>query len=135
MNGPAPAGAAVESSGLRTSDFDFELPRDLIADAPARPRDSARLLEVGTTLADRAVRDLPPLLSPGDVLVVNDTRVIPARLRGTRRGARIEVTLHKAEANGDWRAFARPARKLAAGDAIDFADGFAALVEIGRAHV
>ncbi len=128
LNGPAPDGAAAEDDGLRTSDFDFDLPRDLIADAPARPRDSARLLEIGASLADRTVRDLPSLLSPGDVLVVNDTRVIPARLRGTRRGAKIEVTLHKAEANGDWRAFARPARKLAAGDAIDFADGFAALV-------
>ncbi|MEK9646808.1 MAG: S-adenosylmethionine:tRNA ribosyltransferase-isomerase, partial [Alphaproteobacteria bacterium] len=86
MNGPAPAGAAAEDDGLRTSDFDFDLPRDLIADAPARPRDSARLLEIGASLADRTVRDLPSLLSPGDVLVVNDTRVIPARLRGTRRG-------------------------------------------------
>lgn len=128
LNGPAPADAAIKGLGLRTSDFDFELPRDLIADAPARPRDSARLLEVGETLADRTVRDLPSLLSTGDVLIINDTRVIPARLRGTRRGAKVEVTLHKVEANGDWRAFARPARKLAAGDAIDFAEGFDALV-------
>lgn len=114
---------------LTTDDFDFELPPDLIATAPARPRDSARMLEVSCSLSDRTVSDLPDLLRPEDVLVINDTRVIPARLRGTRRGAKIEVTLHKAEADGRWRAFARPARKLAAGDVIDFADGFTAGVD------
>lgn len=108
--------------------FDFELPRENIATEPARPRDSARLLEVGEVLADRIVRDLPQLLRRGDVLVVNDTRVIPARLRGSRRGSKVEVTLHKAEPDGSWRAFARPAKKLAAGDVIDFAQGFSALV-------
>lgn len=114
---------------LTTDDFDFDLPRENIAVAPARPRDSARLLEVAPTLTDRTVRDLPTLLKPGDVLVINDTRVIPARLRGTRRGAKVEVTLHKAEPNGNWRAFARPARKLAAGDVIDFAEGLSARVD------
>lgn len=114
---------------LTTDDFDFELPPDLIATAPARPRDSARMLEVSCSLSDRTVSDLPDLLRPEDVLVINDTRVIPARLRGTRRGAKLEVTLHKAEADGRWRAFARPARKLAAGDVIDFADGFTAGVD------
>ncbi len=114
---------------LTTDDFDFELPPDLIATAPARPRDSARMLEVSGSLSDRTVSDLPDLLRPEDVLVINDTRVIPARLRGTRRGAKLEVTLHKEEADGRWRAFARPARKLAAGDVIDFADGFTAGVD------
>ena len=119
---------SVATGELTTGDFDFELPRENIAAAPARPRDAARLLEIGETLVDRTVRDLPSLLQPGDVLVINDTRVIPARLRGTRRGARVEVTLHKAEPGGDWRAFARPARKLAVGDVIDFAEGLAAQV-------
>ena len=114
---------------LTTDDFDFDLPSHLIADTPARPRDSARMLEVSERLTDRVVSDLPDLLRPDDILVINDTRVIPARLRGTRRGAKIEVTLHKAEANGRWYAFARPARKLSAGDVIDFADGFTARVD------
>ena len=123
----ASAGASSDRE-FTTDDFDFDLPRELIATEPARPRDSARLLEIGERLVDRTVRDLPRLLRAGDVMVVNDTRVIPARLRGTRRGAKVEVTLHKAEADGTWRAFARPARKLAAGDVIDFAEGFAARV-------
>mgnify|MGYP003667109419 FL=1 len=114
---------------LQTSDFDFDLPPQNIATEPARPRESAKLLEVGDTLVDHTVSDLPSLLAPGDVVVINDTRVIPARLRGTRRGARVEVTLHKAEADGIWKVFARPARKLSAGDVIDFADGFTARVE------
>lgn len=122
---------AADSSGRdqTTDDFDFDLPPDLIATEPARPRDSARMLEVSDSLTDRSVADLPHLLRPEDVLVINDTQVIPARLRGTRRGAKIEVTLHKAEADGRWRAFARPARKLSAGDVIDFADGFVARVD------
>lgn len=119
---------ALNPKALTTDDFDFDLPRDRIADAPARPRDAARLLDVGAALTDRTVSDLPNLLRSGDMLVINNTRVIPARLRGTRRGAKVEVTLHKAEANGDWRAFARPARKLAADDVIEFADGFSARV-------
>lgn len=113
---------------LLTDSFDFDLPPENIATEPARPRESARLLEVGEQLSDRTVADLPALLNPGDIVVINDTRVIPARLRGTRRGAKVEVTLHKAEPGGAWRAFARPARKLSAGDIIDFADGFNALV-------
>jgi S-adenosylmethionine:tRNA ribosyltransferase-isomerase len=121
-------GARV-AADLRTGDFDFDLPQENIATEPARPREAARLLEVGAQLTDRTVADLPGLLAPGDIVVINNTRVIPARLRGTRRGAKIEVTLHKAEPDGAWRAFARPARKLAAGDVIDFADGFTARVE------
>ena len=114
---------------FQTGDFDFELPSENIATEPARPRESAKLLEVGETLVDHTVADLPSLLTPGDVVVINDTRVIPARLRGTRRGAKVQVTLHKAEADGTWKVFARPARKLSPGDIIDFADGFTARVE------
>jgi S-adenosylmethionine:tRNA ribosyltransferase-isomerase len=113
---------------MRTADFDFELPQDLIATAPARPRDAARLLEVGEPLVDRRIADLPDLLAPNDVLVVNDTRVLPARLDGLRGGVPIEVTLHKREAPGLWRAFARPAKRLHNGDVIEFAPAFAAEV-------
>ena len=116
------------SADLLTDDFDFDLPPESIATEPARPRESARLLEVGERLLDRRVADLPGLLNPGDIVVINDTRVIPARLRGTRRGAKVEVTLHKAEPDGTWRAFARPARKLSVGDIIDISDGFSANV-------
>ncbi|HKY96046.1 MAG TPA: S-adenosylmethionine:tRNA ribosyltransferase-isomerase, partial [Kiloniellales bacterium] len=69
---------------MRTEDFDFELPEALIAQRPARPRDSARLLTVGRSFEDRVVSELPALLSPGDLLVFNDTRVLPARLVGRR---------------------------------------------------
>ncbi len=122
---------------MRVDDFDFELPRALIADRPAVPRDAARLLEVRPDGAvDRTIRDLPGLLSPGDLLLFNDTKVIPARLLGRRperlaghRGqAAIEVTLHKSEGPDRWRAFARPAKRLKPADRIDFADGFAAEV-------
>jgi S-adenosylmethionine:tRNA ribosyltransferase-isomerase len=126
---PATAAGASISADLQTGDFDFDLPPENIAKEPARPRESARMLEVGAQLVDRTVGDLPDLLTPGDIVVINNTRVIPARLRGNRRGAKVEVTLHKAEPDGNWRAFARPARKLAAGDIIEFADGFSARVE------
>jgi S-adenosylmethionine:tRNA ribosyltransferase-isomerase len=113
---------------MRVDDFDFELPRQLIADHPAEPRDAARLLEVGPALKGRAIRDLPQLLRPGDLLVVNDTRVIPARLAGTRGAARVEITLHRDLGGGAWRAFAKGAKRLKPGDAIAFGDGFAATV-------
>jgi len=116
---------------MRLSDFDFELPRELIAEDPARPRDAARLLMVlagGGEFQDRAIRDLPGLLRPGDLLVLNDTRVIPARLRGRRGEAAIEVTLHKAEGAGRWRAFARPAKRLKTGQRIAFAPELSARV-------
>ena len=113
---------------MRTDLFDFELPRERIAQHPSRPRDAARLLVVGKELSDRGICDLPDLLRPGDLLVCNDTRVLPTRLTGRRGGAKIEVTLHKDLGQGRWRAFARPAKKLKAGDAIDFAEGFSALV-------
>ncbi|MCI0430624.1 MAG: tRNA preQ1(34) S-adenosylmethionine ribosyltransferase-isomerase QueA [Rhodospirillales bacterium] len=113
---------------MRVDLFDFDLPAHLIAERPAVPRDSARLLEVADTLRDCSVRDLPALLRPGDLLVFNDTRVIPARLFGQRGAGKIEVTLHKSVAAARWRAFARPARKLRPGDAILFGDGLSAAV-------
>src|SRR5882757_390944 len=113
---------------MRVDDFDFDLPRQLIADRPAEPRDAARLLEVeagglmtGPELTDWHVRDLPGRLRPGDLLVVNDTRVIPARLHGKRGLAGVEIMLHQPVDAGRWRAFARPAKKLSAGDVIRFA--------------
>jgi S-adenosylmethionine:tRNA ribosyltransferase-isomerase len=108
--------------------FDFDLPSRFIADRPAVPRDAARLLEVGEALRDHTVRDLPNLLRPGDLLVLNDTRVIPARLFGRRGAAGIELTLHKAVDAARWRAFARPARKLRPGDTVEFDEGLAAEV-------
>jgi len=113
---------------MKVSDFDFDLPPALIADRPAVPRDSARLLEVADGLRDHIVRELPVLLRPGDLLVFNDTRVIPARLFGRRGAAAVEVTLHKRMAAERWRAFARPARKLKPGDAIAFDGGLSATV-------
>ncbi|GAB5469547.1 MAG: tRNA preQ1(34) S-adenosylmethionine ribosyltransferase-isomerase QueA [Rhodospirillales bacterium] len=119
---------------MRTDDFDFDLPERLIAQRPARPRDSARLLAVGATLEDHVVRDLPLLLQPGDLLVLNDTKVIPTRLTGRRpsaagEGAKVEVTLHKQEAPSVWLAFARPARKLTPGDRLIFPADLEARVE------
>ncbi len=113
---------------MRTDAFDFDLPRELIAQHPIAPRDAARLLVVGDALGDGRMGDLPGLLRPGDLLVVNDTKVLPARLSGRRGAAKVEVTLHKAEGPGLWRAFANPARRLKPGDGIDFAPGFGAEV-------
>lgn len=114
---------------MRTADFDFDLPPDRIAQHPARPRDEARLLHVAADgLADRAVRDLPALLRPGDLLVVNDTKVIPAQLEGWRGAARIGVTLDRPLADGGWHALVRNARRVAVGDTIAFAHGVAATV-------
>ena len=104
--------------------FDFVLPPERIALRPASPRDSARLLVVeGTALHDRSVGDLPGALRAGDLLVFNDTRVIPAQLEGTRGNSRIGATLHKREGPRRWRAFIRNARRLRDGDAIDFGSG------------
>jgi S-adenosylmethionine:tRNA ribosyltransferase-isomerase len=113
---------------MHTDDFDFEMPRDLIAQNPLKQRDSARLLTVGATLADKSVSDLPDLLTPGDVMVFNDTRVIPARLTGRRGQAKIEVTLHRRQIDGSWRAFAKPARRLHPDDRIAFGRDFSAQV-------
>lgn len=113
---------------MHLADFDFALPRALIAQEPAHPRDSARLLVVGDGLADRRVSDLPGCLRAGDMLVVNETRVIPVRLSGRRGAASVEVTLHTDLGESRWAAFARPARRLRVGDRVDFADGFSATV-------
>src|SRR5437879_198237 len=116
---------------MRTDAFDFELPPERIALRPIAPRDSARLLTVRPgaepELSDRHVRDLPDLLRPGDALVVNDTKVIPARLWGRRvgRGAsepRIEATLHQRLDGSRWRAFVKPAKRLSAGDVVRFGE-------------
>ena len=117
---------------LKLSDFDYELPPSAIANQPANPRDSARLLDMtGAALADRHIRDLPALLRAGDLLVVNNTQVIPARLSGMRGEARVSITLHKHEGSNVWRAFAKPARKCRPDDVILFAPDFAARV-LGR---
>ncbi len=110
--------------------FDFELPPERIALRPASPRDSARLLLLdGNRTEDRAVADLPALLQPGDLLVFNDTRVIPAQLEGTRGEARIGATLHKREGLRHWIAFIRNAKRLRPGETIDFGNGVTALAE------
>ncbi|MFP5329079.1 MAG: tRNA preQ1(34) S-adenosylmethionine ribosyltransferase-isomerase QueA [Alphaproteobacteria bacterium] len=112
---------------MRVDLFDFDLPNDRIALRPARPRDSARLLLVeGDRINDRRVLDLPDLLRPGDVLVFNDTKVIPAQLEGRRGEARIGVTLHKREGPRSWWSFVRNAKRLHPGDRIDFEEGVSA---------
>src|ERR671913_2643236 len=114
---------------MRVDLFDFDLPAELIALRPAKPRDSARLLLVdGGETEDRSVRDLPNLLRPGDALVFNDTRVIPAQLEGRRGEARIGATLHKREGPRDWWAFVRNAKRLRIGDAVEFGGGVSASV-------
>ena len=113
---------------MRVDLFDFDLPPERIALRPAAPRDSARLLMVGEHgPADHLVRDLPSLLRPGDLLVFNDTRVIPAQLEGRRGNARIGATLHKREGPREWRAFVRNARRVRNGDRIDFGVGVTAI--------
>ncbi|MCB2067812.1 MAG: tRNA preQ1(34) S-adenosylmethionine ribosyltransferase-isomerase QueA [Erythrobacter sp.] len=111
--------------------FDFDLPNELIALRPARPRDSARMLVVDgqAPFADMGVMDLPGLLRAGDVLVFNDTRVIPAQLEGMRGEARIGATLHKRIDLRRWQAFVRNAKRLRLGDTVDFGAGVCALAE------
>jgi S-adenosylmethionine:tRNA ribosyltransferase-isomerase len=122
---------------MKLSDFDFDLPEGLIATRPARPRSSARLLVAeGDSIADRHVRDLVDVLCFGDRLILNDTRVIPARLTGTRTRdagqgpatARIEVTLLEPTANGGWAALAKPLRKLRRGEVLVFSPRLSAEV-------
>jgi len=113
---------------MRTDLFDFELPEERIALYPANPRDSARMLVVGPEpgrLRDLGVLDLPDLLAPGDALVFNDTRVIPAALEGLRvreggTAARVAFNLVKRVDPSRWRAFARPAKRLEPGDRVHF---------------
>ncbi|MDE3060601.1 MAG: tRNA preQ1(34) S-adenosylmethionine ribosyltransferase-isomerase QueA [Pseudomonadota bacterium] len=126
---------------MRVDCFDFDLPDSLIAVHPVSPRDAARMLVVGDHLQDKIIRDLPRFLRPGDVMVFNDTRVIPARLFGRRGEARVEVLLHKpspclsrglesdsAIRRDLWQCFARPAKRLKSGDRIAFAEDFHAEV-------
>ena len=114
---------------MRVDLFDFELPQDRIALRPARPRDSARLLLVyGGDISDHRMLELPDLLRPGDVLVFNDTKVIPAQLEGRRGEASIGATLHKREGPRDWQAFLRNAKRARVGETIDFGNGAAASV-------
>ncbi|HEY0131804.1 MAG TPA: tRNA preQ1(34) S-adenosylmethionine ribosyltransferase-isomerase QueA [Allosphingosinicella sp.] len=114
---------------MRVEEFDFALPPDRIALRPASPRDSARLLVQRGDGApeDRIVADLPHLLRPGDILIFNDTRVIPAQLEGRRGEARIGATLHKREGPREWRAFVRNSKRVREGDRIDFGSGVAAI--------
>jgi S-adenosylmethionine:tRNA ribosyltransferase-isomerase len=111
---------------MRVDLFDFDLPEERIALRPAEPRDHARLLQVqpGSALRDLSVQDLPDLLNPGDVLVFNDTKVIPAQLKGIRRRgdavAQVDATLHMRTAPDQWAAFVRPGKRVAAGDRIHF---------------
>ena len=112
---------------MRVDLFDFELPAELIALRPAKPRDSARLLAVEEQrISDRSVLDLPDLLQPGDVLVFNDTRVIPAQLEGRRGEASVGATLHKREGPREWWAFVRNAKRVRDGDIIEFGGGVSA---------
>ncbi|MFO7855565.1 MAG: tRNA preQ1(34) S-adenosylmethionine ribosyltransferase-isomerase QueA [Paracoccaceae bacterium] len=122
---------------MRVDDFDYDLPEELIALRPARPRRAARMLVArGDAIEDRRVEDLPEILRPGDLLVFNDTKVIPARLFGERRRetpdgegvARIEATLIRRAAPEAWDALVRPARRLRPGERIAFAHGLAAEV-------
>src|ERR1700758_2660255 len=111
---------------MRTDLFDFELPTSRIALRPASPRDAARMLVVQPdgVLRDRAISDLPGWLEPGDALVVNDTKVIAAQLKGRRIGRetepKIEATLIKRLDGSRWQALAKPARKLSPGDVVRF---------------
>ena len=111
---------------MRVADFDFHLPDDHIALRPAEPRDAARLLVVqpGLPPVDRIVRDLTAYLRPGDALVLNDTKVIPARLAGTRardgQVVQVEATLHQRKAPHRWTAFMRPGKRLKVGDRVRF---------------
>jgi S-adenosylmethionine:tRNA ribosyltransferase-isomerase len=115
---------------MHLDDFDFDLPRERIALHPCEPRSAARLLVMPASAGfeDRRIADLPELLRPGDLLVFNDTKVIPARLEGRRGGATIEITLHRDLGRFAWRAFAKGARRLRIGDNIVFAEDFAAHV-------
>src|SRR5436305_1431909 len=115
---------------MHLADFDFDLPRELIADRPAEPREAARLLVLPAAggLADRHIADLPELLLPGDLLVFNDTKVIPARLVGRRGLASVEITLAHDLGGGAWRVYAKGARRLRPADRIDFAADFSATV-------
>ncbi|MFO1048457.1 MAG: tRNA preQ1(34) S-adenosylmethionine ribosyltransferase-isomerase QueA [Geminicoccaceae bacterium] len=114
---------------MRVDLFDFDLPPELIAQAPVRPRDAARLLLVdGAPLREARVRDLPGLLRPGDLLVLNDTRVLPTRFFGRRGEFAVEVTLVERVGDAGWWALARPGKRLRPGDMVELAPALVATV-------
>lgn len=125
--------SADSGDGLKTADFDFHLPPELIAQQPPPERDAARMMTLhrrGGAISDRSFRDLPELLQPGDLLVLNDSRVIPARLLGKRilrdgsvATGTVEVLLVEDHGNGEWSALARPAKHLGLGARVVFGDG------------
>jgi S-adenosylmethionine:tRNA ribosyltransferase-isomerase len=126
---------------MKLSDFDFDLPETLIATRPAVPRSSARLLVAqGDAIHDAVVTDLVDWLNPGDLLVLNDTRVIPARLTGQRTrvsaqgttAARIEATLLEPQADGTWSALIKPLKKLKPGEVVGFSDALSATLQSTR---
>ena len=123
-----PQSSSPDAQAWDVGTYDFDLPPRLIAARPANPRDSARLLHIAGDLGDRAVRDLPRLLRRGDILVVNDTKVIPAHLVGKRGAAKVEITLHRQDGVGIWRGLARPAKRLKPGDRVDFGGALSAEV-------
>jgi S-adenosylmethionine:tRNA ribosyltransferase-isomerase len=113
---------------LRVADFDFALPEGAIAQVPAEPRESARLLHVAERLTDLRVADLPDLLGPGDLLVLNDTAVLPTRFFGSRGEVAVEVTLIRPEGGDAWWGLARPGKRLRVGDRVRLAEGLDAEV-------
>lgn len=116
---------------MRVSDFDFELPPEAIALRPAVPRDASKLLFVNPDgLADFGFAQLPQLLRAGDLLVFNDTRVLPAQLAGMKYTAKIRVTLHKRIEPRRWWSFVKNAKRLKIGDRIDFGAGLSGVVEV-----
>lgn len=124
--------ASVKSRAMNVDLFDFNLPRENIALRPASPRDNARMLVVQPDgLRDAKVSDLCNQLKAGDILVFNNTRVIPGRLTGKRGEATIQVTLHKRESESVWRAFAKPAKKARLGDTLDFNGLEARVIAVG----
>ncbi|MFO7299221.1 MAG: tRNA preQ1(34) S-adenosylmethionine ribosyltransferase-isomerase QueA [Actinomycetes bacterium] len=115
---------------MRVSDFTYELPEDAIAQVPVEPRHSSRLLDT-RDMSDHTFIELPDLLSPGDLVVVNETRVRHARVEGVRRetGARVELLFLDRRPDGRWEALARPARKLRPGTVVDLAEGSVTVAE------
>jgi S-adenosylmethionine:tRNA ribosyltransferase-isomerase len=143
MSNPSPT---KSSAGLRVTDFDFELPEDIIAQQPPAERGTSRMLTMERSsgaLSDRSFTDLPSLLNPGDLLILNDSRVIPARLFAHRANARgqqqpsglIEVLLTTPDAEGNWAALVRPGRKVRIGDQLEFfAEGAGAFRPLNSPH-
>ena len=120
---------AVYKQLMNLSDFDYSLPPELIADRPVSPRDAARMLVVEENkISDNIIRNLPDFLNPGDVLVFNDTRVIPARLIAKRGKATIEINLNRKLEPCTWSAFGRPLKRVKAGDILEFGEGLIAEV-------